>query len=653
MSGLQQPVEIFDSRGQPLRLGRRIGQGGEGTVFEIVGIADTVAKIYSQPMLPQRAEKIRAMTAMRTAEIEKLTAWPTELLTLRSGAPVGLTMPMIVGHKDIHQLYSPKSRRSEFPRADWRFLVRAAANICRAFATVHEASSVIADVNHGGVLVAQDARVRLIDCDSFQVAAAGKRYLCDVGVPIFTPPELQGLAFTGLVRTPNHDNFGLAVLIFLMLFMGRHPFAGRYLGSGEMPVERAIREHRFAYGVNHAAAQMQPPPGTAPLSILSAPVVRLFERAFARDAARAGRPTARDWMAALDALEGELVQCTASASHWHVAGLQDCPWCRMEGATGVGLFSATASVGATRYFDLDAFWKQITALEPPGPLPALVTPVGEQRIPLSPYARQFRRRRRFHLPIALFVAALPLSAGILVDVPVLARLFFIVTAIILFVLVKLVLKAQLSTIRFVERERAYREQWEGVLSEWKAKAGPGSFDARRVELERLRGAWRDLDSIRTRRMAETAAGKEMRQRRRFLESFEVADAEVPGLTPRRKSLLESFGIETAADIDEKALYTVPDFGVKLIDDLIAWRAAVERSFRFDASQPDDIQEIDLIEREMLVHRARLEAEFRRGLQDLQQLRNQILFARTSLHAKGQDAYIDHLQAAADLKAVTK
>ena len=648
-----QPVEVLDSRGQPLRLGRKVGQGGEGTVFEIVGEPETVAKIYHQPMQPQRAEKIRAMTAMRTAEIEKLTAWPSDLLRLRSGAPIGLKMPIIFGHKDIHQLYSPKSRRSEFPRADWRFLVRAAANLSRAFATVHDASSVIADVNHGSVLVGQDARVRLIDCDSFQVAAAGKWYLCDVGVPIFTPPELQGLAFTGLVRTPNHDNFGLAVLIFLLLFMGRHPFAGRYLGPGEMPVERAIREHRFAYGAARAASQMQPPPGTASLNILSEPVVRLFERAFARNAATAGRPTAREWMAALDALENELVQCAASASHWHVASLQDCPWCRMEGATGVGLFSPTASIGATRYFDLDAFWKQIVALEPPGPLPALVNPLGDQRMPLSPWARQFRRRRRFHLPIALFVAALPLSAGILVDLPILARLFFIVTAIILFVLVKLVLKAQLSTIGFIERDRAYREQWESVLAEWKAKAGPGSFDARRAELERLRVAWRDLDAIRSRRIAEVEAGKEGRQRRRFLEKFEVSQAEVPGLTPGRKSLLESFGIETAADVEERALYTVPDFGVRLIDDLVAWRRAVESHFRFDPAQADEVQDTDLIEREMLVQRGKLEAEFRRGLQDLQQLRNQIQFARTSLHAKGEEAYIDHLQAAADLKAVRK
>lgn len=49
---------------------------------------------------------------------------------------------------------------------------------------------------------------------------------CDVGVPLWTPPELQGRDFRGLTRTKNHDRFGLAVLMFQLLFMGRHPFAG-------------------------------------------------------------------------------------------------------------------------------------------------------------------------------------------------------------------------------------------------------------------------------------------------------------------------------------------------------------------------------------------------------------------------------------------
>ena len=47
--------------------------------------------------------------------------------------------------------------------------------------------------------------------------------------------------------------------------MGRHPFAGRYLGKGEMPIGRAIAESRFAYSHDACRTQMTPPPYTPPM----------------------------------------------------------------------------------------------------------------------------------------------------------------------------------------------------------------------------------------------------------------------------------------------------------------------------------------------------------------------------------------------------
>lgn len=254
-------LEVLDESKRPVRLGPVVGQGGEGAVYEITTQANAVAKVYHKPLSNDRAAKIAAMITMQSEALSKLAAWPQGLLLDRSGKPIGLVMPRVAGRKDIHHLYSPKSRRSDFQRADWRFLVHTTANTARAFAAVHEAGCVIGDVNHGGVLVGEDATVKLIDCDSFQVMHAGRHFLCEVGVETFTPPELQGKSFAGIIRTPNHDNFGLAVMAFLMLFMGRHPFAGRYLGQGDMPIAKAIEEFRFVYGARHQHMQMTQPPG--------------------------------------------------------------------------------------------------------------------------------------------------------------------------------------------------------------------------------------------------------------------------------------------------------------------------------------------------------------------------------------------------------
>lgn len=83
-----------------------------------------------------------------------------------------------------------------------------------------------------------------------------------------------------MLRTQNHDAFGLAVLIFQILFMGRHPFSGQYLGAGDMSLERAIQELRFAYGSGAAARLMRQPPFTPDLATASPQVALLFERSF-------------------------------------------------------------------------------------------------------------------------------------------------------------------------------------------------------------------------------------------------------------------------------------------------------------------------------------------------------------------------------------
>lgn len=489
MAVVLQVQEVVEASGERVRLGRKLGQGGEGAVYELEGRPGVVAKIFHQPLTPPRAEKIRALVGARTSALDKLTAWPIELLSLPSGQPIGLKMPLVTGHRDIHQLYSPKSRRSAFPRADWRFLVRVAANVARAFATVHAEGAVIADVNHGGILVGADARVRLIDCDSFQIQAGDRCFPCDVGVPIFTPPELQDRTLAGVIRTENHDHFGLAVMVFLVLFMGRHPYAGRFLGEGDMPIERAIKEHRFAFGKERGFASMDQPPGTPPLDIASAPVAELFERAFAMGGARGGRPSAAEWVAALETLEASLVECPVGIAHWHVAGLTECPWCRMEAATGVPLFAASVSDATASMFDLPAFWKQLIAVEHPGPAPDVTANARKPR--LSPVARRLIWQRAWHGPIAFFVAVIPAGLSFGVDLPILGRSFFFIAAIALYVLTRLILRATVDVTPFVVREAECRLLWESTLAEWEAKAGPRKFDDKRGELEKLKNWWAD------------------------------------------------------------------------------------------------------------------------------------------------------------------
>ena len=401
---------LYTGKQQPIRLGALLGRGGEGSVYSVAGDANVVAKVYHQPD-PKKGQKIGVMARVCTPELLRVSAWPIDTLHWApGGAFAGVLMPCIREGREIYCLYSPTQRRQEFPQADWSFLILAARNLADAFATVHANKCIIGDVNQGNVFVSPLAEVRLIDCDSYQILTSTIRFMCEVGVGHFTPPELQGHAFASVLRRVNHDAFGLAILIFHLLFMGRHPFAGRYSGKGDMPIEEAIKGFRFAFGAQARTRQMSPPPLALALAHVSQPVATLFERAFAPESAQErGRPTPAEWVTTLDQFRGQLKACARYPGHKYLASLTACPWCALEqqGATDFFLTLATAAaVGST--FDLAAVWKQIAVygqtVTPQMPAPQAKT---VQAAPWPPAARMCRLAARASWALPVIAVKLP------------------------------------------------------------------------------------------------------------------------------------------------------------------------------------------------------------------------------------------------------
>ena len=328
----------------PVRLGPRIGRGGEGEVFAVADRDDLAAKLYRPEIAAEREPKIAAMVAADLGDAMRLVAFPLAELRSHDGGFAGFLMPRVGAAEPIHELYAPGARKRSFPEADYRFLVRAALNAARAVAAAHRAGCVIGDVNHSGFLIDNDALVALIDADSFQFEHGETRHLCRVGVPEYTPPELQGRSLADAARTPDHDAFGLAVLLFQLLFLGRHPFAGVSRGEDDIPVEEAIANHDFAYA-RRRRTRLKAPPGALRLDEIPPETAALFERAFAPDAA-GPRPTAEEWVQALERFEAALVQCPASPRHHHASGGAGCPWCRLEKKRKTRLFPAPGEPGA-------------------------------------------------------------------------------------------------------------------------------------------------------------------------------------------------------------------------------------------------------------------------------------------------------------------
>jgi DNA-binding helix-hairpin-helix protein with protein kinase domain/Flp pilus assembly protein TadD len=644
------PQQLYSSQGGPVRLGVRLGQGAEGAVYDVADAPGYVAKVYHQVESAEKAEKLSAMVALKTERLLRPTAWPVDVLSERPNGPVkGFVMPKAQGYKDVHFLYGVKTRHAEYPEARWPFLIHAAVNVARAFAVIHEHGHVIGDVNHGGVLVSDDATVKLVDCDSFQVAVNGRKYLCEKGVSTHTPPELQGRPFRGVVRTTDHDAFGLAIIIFQLLFMGRHPFSGAFLGRGDMPLEKAIAEYRFAYGAGANARLMKQPPGTLPLEAVSRPVAELFERAFLQGGMR---PRAEEWVGRLGGLASGLRQCAKNSGHHYLKTLGSCPWCEIEARSGIVLFfpvyvAGVATAGGA--FNITSVWARIAAVEAPGPLPQLPAVTTSSFSP-SQAAARIKKRRTARSVIA--AAALAVACTVLLAIPLGAGATFILIVMAGVAAVSFAGGADSSGLRDfrVAKEEA-EKKWRDVEQRWRTMGGEDQrFHARRRELEARKAEYQDLPNVRQRKIQDLERRLRQRQLEKYLDGFRIDKARIHGIGHARMITLRSYGIETAADVTSNAILSVHGFGPAYTAKLLAWRDSIERRFVFDPTRGVDPADRQAVEREVDAARVRLEQDLRSGESDLRRITEQAKSSRGALFSAAEAAAKATGQAEADLAA---
>ncbi len=641
-------MTLLDAAGRPVTLGTEIARGGEGAVFDVAGRPDSVAKIYFQPQDRAKAEKIAAMVSMANDRLLALCAWPTASLHGPGGELAGFVMPKLAGHRPVFQVYGPKLRLKQFPKADWRFLVHTAGNVARAFAAVHAAGLVVGDVNQNSLFVGTDATVRFIDTDSMQVTQGRRVWRCEVGVSTHQPPEMQGLAsYRDVTRTANHDAFGLAVVIFQLLCMGRHPFAGRYSGSGEPPgIPEAIEASRYAFSADTGRTLMAPPPGSLPMTALPGSLQALFEKAFAPASTRAGRPAATRWITELGGLGESLRKCAVNAAHWYAPSARSCPWCEIESRSGVALFPAVFVSGSSGGGIL-LLWQEIQAVPDPGPLPSLLRPDASSATP-SPKVQAAARRRRN----GKIRAVAALLVGVALTLALVPATFLTVPLSAVLVLAAglwwLPRPREIAEAREVLADA--RSLWSDLERKW--APGPATrFAATRQELAGLKREHDAMPDQRAREMHSLASDRRGQQLKAHLESFEIAAAKVPGVGRAKVATLLSFGIETAADIERSRIEGVPGFGPKTAASLIAFRAACEASFRFDNARAVAPAQVAAMDGMLAQRRAKIEAELAAGLARLRAMAAGERRHREALEASAAELRPIYIRALADARAL--
>lgn len=342
-------MDVRTATGEKFILGRAINRGGEAQIWTVHQDTHLVAKIYHKPTTEHQAKLTTMLAAPLTRKGSHPTvAWPLQLLYHQNNF-VGYLMPRAAGSLPLFHYYNPaRRRRLGLPHAWPRFLHRTATNLAAAVELVHAHQHVIGDLNESNALVTQSALVTLVDTDSFQISAGQnavtrvpawigslptrQSYRCSVGKAEYTAPELQGVDFKSIDRTPSQDNFALAVLIFHLLMDGFHPFAGVLTsGASVGRVDLYGIKHGFfpylQWGGN-SRTLMQPPPNAPAFAHLHPGLQDAFRRTFVDGHAHPERRvTAKEWKKLLHEAEVALVTCPQNAAHLYSRHLGNCPTC--------------------------------------------------------------------------------------------------------------------------------------------------------------------------------------------------------------------------------------------------------------------------------------------------------------------------------------
>lgn len=604
-------MRILTADKQVVELGAILGRGGEGVVYLCAADPLRVAKLYSKAPAAEKVRKLQWMVAQlaQNPDLGQWCTWPQELVYDNAGHCIGFLMTRVVELRPIHEIYQPEQRKTVLPAVGWDFLVRVAANCARMFESLHRHDVVVGDVNERNIFVDSDATVHLVDCDSFQVRDGDTLYPTGVGVVDYTPPELQGRSFRGLERVPNHDRFGLAVMVFKLLLMGRHPFSGG--ASGDLG--KQVAELDFDYPQISQRLRHLVPWHALPAGLRETFVAGLVEPI---------RPDAEVWVQRLSAFEASLQPCRKEPLHKVPSGLAQCPWCAIEQSAGYAYFSRPQSQWQSQWKPpaefLASLDTELVMLTPPRETTEWAFPQGVEAAIANARAVMSIEKPAdllsWYMTVAGGIAAVGGLAmalfkpgrGALVAACGLAA---VATARWFAARRRLPWQSEVAGLqKAVAHLRSYEAEWKGEVVRFRDQ------DMRlRSWLSGLRGQLLAVQGQRQAELDRLEGDQVPEGLKSGLARFSLMDASIVGTPVEKKRALAIRGILSAADLDRPTLAVIPGLQPAQIDALIAWRRSMEQQLTGSRPQGPSSGQLAAIDANFAHIRDNILAEMRQGI----------------------------------------
>ena len=630
---------------------REIGKGGEGYVYELANTPSQVLKVYFEELSRSKIQKLQLMVAMTNPQVDAYSAWPKDIVTDQQGRYCGFVMRKLSGYVPLHHLFSPMDRKRLFPDKGYNFLVHVARNLATAFYALHSAGLVVGDINEGNILVNAQGMVAFIDCDSFQVKDGSNYHFCEVGVPRYTPPELlDNSSFEKTVRTVNTDSFSMAVLIFQLLFLGRHPFAGKNDSSEDIDEEKAIRNNWFAYSLQNAHNKLLPPVDSFPIKALSDDLIALFHQSFEEGETR---PSPAKWVAALDAFLKTMVNCTESPIHIYPASFPDCPWCAFKGKRNILYFiDANHAPSLPESTVMDDFINGYQVEKLSFPKIKAGNQSTDSLTPL-PIQNKYLQYKKYH-QLTLVGGVVATFAGIsFTGLPYMGYLLVLAVG----YLLNRFLPWKNRIEEELERRKRYQEDLQLQLTAgmklYNNPAGLAGYKNATARIERLIDRYKNLPQEILEKQKEAEEKVYATQMDAFLSNYAIDSNDIQSLGAVRKAALAEAFITTAADIAKLKTIKVQGIGSKFIQQLEDWQRHLSYGFVY---HPDN----DLLQKEsraviieMAEVRKQLEADIIKTHQEISTSRVNLIGRQSQLKTNIGILQKQCLQAELDYKTFRK
>ena len=310
------PIILNTSNGNTIRVENEpFAKGGEGAVHRIIypsKYAGQCAKIYyTKQRNQQKWHKIEYMVHNPPPDLTRKNhtiCWPQEVL-FKNGQFIGFTMPLAFdGSIQLYELCTPKFKAklglnwlAKFDRESKVGIearLKLCTNLAAAIHIIHSLEYyVLVDLKPQNILVTDEGKISVIDCDSIQISNNGKIiFPARVATAEYVPPEGANINPSVDIVQPSWDQFSLAIMFYELLF-GLHPYAASFTGryQDSVTLDSKIKSGLFVHGQNKKYLSVLPPLHQN-FGAIANSIRNLFVRAFENGNQMPDiRPTAEEW----------------------------------------------------------------------------------------------------------------------------------------------------------------------------------------------------------------------------------------------------------------------------------------------------------------------------------------------------------------------